>query len=64
LLALMDAWFGRALRPPHPRCAGALDPAAHALLYIRGNWLRMPPMMLSRHLFHKAFISPRTVPGR
>jgi hypothetical protein len=64
LLALMDALFTRALRPPHPECAGRLDPLAHALLYIRGNWLRMPPLMLSRHLFHKAFISPKAAPAR
>lgn len=64
LLVLMDALFGRALRPPHPGCAGPLDPAAHAMLYIRGNWLRMPPLMLSRHLFHKAFVSLQSVPAR
>ncbi|MDB5793039.1 MAG: hypothetical protein JWQ80_3063 [Massilia sp.] len=64
LLVLMDALFGRALRPPHPDCAGPLDPAAHAMLHMRGNWLRMPPLMLSRHLFHKAFLSPRTAPAR
>ncbi|MGX4641079.1 nucleotidyltransferase domain-containing protein [Massilia sp. SYSU DXS3249] len=64
LLTLMDALFERALRPPHPSCATALDPAAHAMLYIRGNWLRMPPLMLSRHLFHKAFLSSRAAPAR
>lgn len=64
LLVLMDVLFGRALRPAHPDCAGMLDPAAHAMLYIRGNWLRMPPLMLSRHLFHKAFLSPKAAPVR
>lgn len=59
LLALMDALFLRALLPPHPSCAGRLTPAALGALYLRGNWLRMPPLMLARHLFHKAFISPR-----
>ncbi|QOY94692.1 nucleotidyltransferase family protein [Massilia sp. UMI-21] len=59
LLALMDALFLRALLPPHPSCAGRLTPAALGALYLRGNWLRMPPPMLARHLFHKAFISPR-----
>lgn len=29
------------------------------MLYVRGNWLRMPPLLLARHLFHKAFLSPR-----
>jgi len=64
LLALMDALFLRALAPPHPSCADGLTPAAQAALYIRGNWLRMPPLMLSRHLFHKAFLSPKTEPAQ
>jgi hypothetical protein len=59
LLALMDALLGRALLPAHPSCADALTGAAHAALYVRGNWLRMPPLLLARHLFHKAFLSPR-----
>jgi hypothetical protein len=59
LLALMDALFDSGLRPPHPSCAGVLDPASKGMLYIRGNWLRMPPLMLSRHLFYKAFLAPR-----
>ena len=60
LLALMDALFLRALMPLHASCAGSLTGLAHSLLYIRGNWLRMPPLLLARHLFHKAFISPKT----
>lgn len=28
-------------------------------LYIRSHWLRMPPGLLVRHLFHKAFLSSR-----
>lgn len=59
LLALMDALFLRALLPMHASCAGRLSGLAHGLLYIRGNWLRMPPLLLARHLFHKAFISPK-----
>lgn len=59
LLALMDALFMRSLRPPHPSCAGRLHAAAAFALYVRGNWLRMPPMLLGRHLFHKAFFSQR-----
>lgn len=58
LLGLMDGLFLRALMPLHASCAGPLTGLAHSLLYIRGNWLRMPPLMLARHLFHKAFISP------
>ena len=59
LLALMDALFLRALLPHHRSCADRFSALARFLLYIRGNWLRMPPMLLTRHLFHKAFISPR-----
>lgn len=59
-LALMDALFMRALLPLHESCATPLTPLAHGLLYLRGNWLRMPPLMLARHLFHKAFISGRS----
>ena len=59
VLALMDRLFLRALLPPHPSCADRATPAALAALYLRSNWLRMPPLMLARHLFHKAFLSPR-----
>jgi hypothetical protein len=61
--ALMDALFLRALQPPHPSCATAWTAPALALLYVRGNWLRMPPLLLVRHLMHKAFVSPpRSLP--
>lgn len=59
LLAVMDALFLRSLAPPHPGCADRFTPAAQGALYLRGNWLRMPPLMLACHLFHKAFLSPR-----
>jgi hypothetical protein len=59
LLPLMDMLFQRALLPIHPSCADSLSGAARKLLYLRANWLRMPPLLLARHLFHKAFISPK-----
>lgn len=62
LLACMDALFLRALAPPHPSCGGLLHDLAIFMLYVRGNWLRMPPLLLARHLFHKAFITPRETP--
>jgi hypothetical protein len=62
LLALMDGLFGRALLPLHGSCTDRFSGPARFLLYIRGNWLRMPPLLLTRHLFHKAFISPRRAP--
>jgi hypothetical protein len=56
---LMDALFTRALLPHHPSCRGAGGKVADFLLYVRGNWLRMPPLRLARHLFHKAFLTPK-----
>ena len=62
LLALMDALFERALLPMHASCDDALSAPARFALYVRGNWLRMPPLLLARHLFHKAFISRKDAP--
>lgn len=63
LLAAMDALFTRALLPHHPSCRGAGSALADFLLYVRGNWLRMPPLRLARHLFHKAFLTPKNSQG-
>ena len=60
LLALMDALFQRALLPDHASCDSSFTPLARFLLYIRANWLRMPPLLLARHLLHKAFLSPKS----
>jgi hypothetical protein len=60
MLWLMDRLFGRALLPPHASCNDIFTGPARFMLYVRGNWLRMPPLMLARHLFHKAFLSPRS----
>jgi hypothetical protein len=59
ILALMDALYSRALLPMHPSCSDWLTGIAHGLLFVRANWLRMPPLLLARHLLHKAFISPK-----
>ena len=58
-LALTDAMFARTLMPSHASCQDGWSALARLGLYLRGNWLRMPPLMLARHLFHKAFISPK-----
>lgn len=60
LRSVMDVLFHRALQPHHPSCADRLGAAAHFALYVRGNWLRMPPFLLVRHLSYKAFVSPLT----
>ncbi|WEF31792.1 nucleotidyltransferase domain-containing protein [Pseudoduganella chitinolytica] len=59
LLRLMDELFRRALLPVHDSCGDRFSATARGLLYLRGNWLRMPPLLLARHLLHKAFLSPR-----
>lgn len=56
---LMDQLFLRALLPPHESCDSTFSPSARFALYIRANWLRMPPLMLARHLLRKALLSPR-----
>ena len=52
--ALMDAVWRRALRCPHPSSALRGTSAALFALYVRGHWLRMPPLLLARHLTIKA----------
>ncbi len=59
LLVLMDGLFERALQPDHPDCGDRFTGVARFALYLRGNWLRMPPLLLMRHLFQKGFISNR-----
>lgn len=58
LLAIMDQVFRHATAAradgPHPR----LTSACRGFLFIRSHWVKMPPLLLVRHLFHKAFLSP------
>jgi hypothetical protein len=58
MLMLMDQLLGRTLMPAHASCSDWFTGPARQALYLRANWLRMPPLLLARHLFHKAFISP------
>lgn len=51
---LMDALFGRALRPDHSSCDDGFTPLARWLLYIRSHYLRMPFQLLLPHLLRKA----------
>jgi len=57
-LRLIDQIYLRILSPSHPSCTDWFSPIANRLLFIRGHWLRMPPILLARHLLHKAFIRP------
>jgi len=61
-LWLMDHLFLRALLPLHASCERRFSGMARFILYVRGNWLRMPPLLLARHLFHKAILSPKPEP--
>jgi Uncharacterised nucleotidyltransferase len=51
---LMDAVWLRALRSRHPSADLPGTWAALSALYLRGHWLRMPPVMLAKHLTIKA----------
>jgi Uncharacterised nucleotidyltransferase len=52
--AAMDALVRMALVPDHPARPGRRTGLARRLLTVRHHWLRMPPLMLARHLLHKA----------
>lgn len=54
ILQLMDGLWRRALRSPHPTTADKLTPLALKSLYVRAHWLRMPPLLLARHLLTKS----------
>jgi len=53
-MPVMDSLFTRALRPDHPGSNDRWTPIARKLLYVRAHWLRMPPLLLIRHLTTKA----------
>ena len=55
LLSPVSDWlWARALRPQHATAADFWTPMAVFALYVRAHWLRMPPVMLVRHLTVKA----------
>jgi len=55
VLQLMDTLLMRGLRPRHVLCDDWLSAPTLGLLYVRAHWLRMPPLLLARHLLQKAF---------
>lgn len=59
VLYVMDGIYRRMLLPAHFSCTDHFSGVARKALYLRGTWLRMPPWLLMRHLFHKAFITPK-----
>ncbi len=55
VVALMDRLVPYALFPPHPDRPCRAASVARLLLYIRSHWVRMPPLMLMRHLAYKFY---------
>ena len=54
-LPLMHWLWRRVLRTPHDDAALPGAGLAHFALYLRAHWLRMPPLLLARHLSIKAW---------
>jgi hypothetical protein len=52
--ALMRRLIAAHLAPAHPGAATAR--LSERLLYLRSHWIRMPPLLLARHLLTKAFL--------
>ena len=57
---LMRGLWRRTLRTPHRTAALRFDASARFALYVRAHWLRMPPLMLARHLVIKAWMRATT----
>jgi hypothetical protein len=55
-LWLMDRLVPRALFPVDPDRPSRKAAAARFLLYVRSLWIRMPPLLLARHLAYKFYV--------
>jgi hypothetical protein len=53
---LMDRLVPLALFPVHPDVPSRAAAAARFLLYVRSQWIRMPPLLLARHLAYKFYL--------
>ena len=62
--ALMDRLVPLALFPEHPDFPRRRAARARLLVYVRSHWLRMPPLLLARHLGYKAWLRVRRVPRK
>ena len=58
-LAIMDALTRRSLMPDGWEPHSLQTQFARWLLYVRSHWLRMPPVLLTRHLLRKAWARAR-----
>lgn len=62
--ALMDRLVPLALFPEHPDFPRRRAARARLLVCVRSHWLRMPPLLLARHLGCKAWLRVRQVPRK
>lgn len=53
---LMDLLVPRALFPRHPEISSQWNSLARLFLYMRSHWIRMPPLLLARHLSVKFYV--------
>ena len=53
---LMDRLVPLALYPQHPDRPSRTAELARLLLYTRSLWIRMPPLLLARHLLYKLYV--------
>ncbi len=56
VLWLMDRLVPQVLFPQHPDHPNRITDLARLLLYVRSHWVKMPPLMLARHLAFKFYI--------
>jgi hypothetical protein len=56
VLRFMDWLVPRGLFPQHPDAPSHLTEFARLLLYVRSHWVKMPPLMLARHLAYKLYV--------
>lgn len=56
IVRLMDRLVPRALFPVHPDVPSRAAVVARFLLYLRSLWIRMPPLLLARHLLYKFYV--------
>jgi hypothetical protein len=61
---LMHHLIHLALLPGHPDYRSRWAALSRWLLYVRAHWLRMPPLLLARHLSYKAWLRFRGVRDR
>jgi hypothetical protein len=61
-LRTMDWCLPRALVVQHPDGPGTAGAVARMLMLARAHWIRMPPLLLSRHLLRKTIVRMRSRP--